>query len=96
MIETLATLSQVVPPAEFDLTRIVETGILGIVLVLAMWKKLAPGWVVNENEKSLTELESENNRLHQVMIDDVIPALVRATEAIERMTRRLDDDDSKR
>jgi hypothetical protein len=67
-----------------DFTRIIEIGITGLILVLIITGKLAPGWVIEDNRKTNETLMRENVKMREAMEQKVIPALERATLALEK------------
>ena len=60
----------------------IQWGILGLVLLLIVIGKLAPGWVVDQLRSDLTDLKAENAALRQSIEERVIPALEKSTTAL--------------
>ncbi len=69
----------------------IQWGILGLVLLLIVIGKLAPGWVVEQLRSDLTELKAENAALRQSIEERVIPALEKSTMALAAAASALAD-----
>lgn len=69
----------------------IQWGILGLVLLLIVVGKLAPGWVVDQLRSDLAELKAENAALRQSIEERVIPALEKSTTALAAAASALAD-----
>ncbi len=69
-----------------DLTVFAQYGVLGIVAAMLIW--FARGAHQRERDRA-DRMEAENKRLHELILDRVIPALTSATQAAEESTELL-------
>lgn len=66
--------------AGIDLTVFAQYGVLGVIAVILIW--FAKGAHQRERERA-DRMEAENQKLHEMIIERVIPALTSATRAAE-------------
>lgn len=69
-----------------DLTVFAQYGVLGIIAAMLIW--FAKGAHQRERDRA-DRMEAENKRLHELILDRVIPALTSATKAAEDSTELL-------
>jgi hypothetical protein len=93
-----ATASTAVP---FDITQILQFGLLGLIFLCVLFRKfLVPEWVLKQQEvaaekervdleKRLTETREQLDKLQDVFQDQMIPALTKATEINARYTEEM-------
>ena len=74
------------PGSTFDLAVFAQYGVLGIIAAMLIW--FARGAHQRERDRA-DRLEQENHRLHELIVDRVIPALTSATRAAEESTELL-------
>lgn len=74
--------------ATLDLNTLVQYGALGVIVVLFVAGKIVPSKTLEERERRLAQLEDENARLRKAFEEQVIPALIRSTDQLERLSRR--------
>lgn len=67
---------------ETTTAEFIQWGILGMVLLLIVVGKLAPGWVVDQLRSDLTEQRAENAAMRKSLEERVIPALEKSTVAL--------------
>lgn len=71
-----------------DLSVFAQYGVLGVLTVLLIW--FAKGAHQRERDRA-DRLEAENQRLNQVILDRVIPALTSASRAAEDSSELMRD-----
>lgn len=81
-------LAAVADPSGIDITVFAQYGILGIIAAILIW--FARGAHQRERDRA-DRMEQENKRLHELILDRVIPALTSATNAAEQSTELLRD-----
>lgn len=74
------------PTGSLDLSVFAQYGVLGIITLILIF--FARGAYQRERERA-DRLEKENQRLHELIIDRVIPALGSATRAAEESAELL-------
>jgi hypothetical protein len=97
----LTTTKQPVASTPFDLTQLLQFGLLGLIFIFIVLRKfIVPEWTLKSAEeranaekddlaKRLTETREQLDRLQDVFQDQMIPALTRATEINARYTDEL-------
>ncbi len=78
--ESPTSLAQVADPTGLDLTVFAQYGVLGVIAVILIW--FAKSAHQRERDRA-DRMDAENQRLHQLILDRVIPALTSATAAAE-------------
>lgn len=74
--------------AAVDFTVFAQYGVLGIIATILIW--FARGAHKREQDRA-DRLEQENQRLHELILDRVIPALTAASQAAEESAELLRD-----
>ncbi len=70
---------------------LVNGGILGIIVVLLLTGKLAPGRELERMEDRAEKAEAEVVRLRERTEERIIPALIDVTRIMAQVARRLED-----
>ncbi len=76
-------------PSTDPILTLVNYGVLGLVLVLIVLGHLAPGRQVRESREDAEAARAALNAMSQKMIEEVVPALTRVTDATARATDAL-------
>lgn len=79
-----------------SLSNLIQWGVLGIIVILMVWGKIAPGWVVDQLRKDLDAQRAENASLRKSLEEKVIPALERSTAALASAAARTERSESGR
>jgi hypothetical protein len=74
------------PTGTVDVAIFAQYGVLGIVAAILIW--FAKGAHQRERDRA-DRMEAENKRLHELILDRIIPALTSATNAAEDSTDLL-------
>lgn len=89
------------PSVPFDMTQILQFGLLGLIFLCLVFRKfIVPEWTLKAAEerstaekdelmRRLVETREQLDRLQSVFQDQMIPALTRATEINSRYTDEL-------
>lgn len=67
-----------------DLTSLFQYGVLGILVVLFIFGKVVPGYILEKREQEIEKLREENKALRSAFEDKVIPALIRSTDVLTK------------
>ncbi len=102
MVGLLVAQSAASPPTlPFDLTSILQFGLLGLIFLCLVFRKfIVPEWTLKNAEehdiaekeelrRRLNETQDQLDKLQHVFQDQMIPALTRATEINARYTDEL-------
>lgn len=67
-----------------DFSFWVQWGVLGVILALIMFKKIAPGWVVDDKDEIIKSQSEQLKELNGKMLE-VVVVLSEATKALQAM-----------
>lgn len=70
------------PSGGVDLTNLIDIGVIGLVLVLLLTKRLAPYWVVESEREARLKAEKARDEMIVSFQTEVIPALTRSSDAL--------------
>jgi hypothetical protein len=69
-----------------DFTSLAQYGVVGLLVVALLFGQAVPGYIAKQKDARIAALEAENAAMRAKMEDDVIPALVRTTDLLARLT----------
>lgn len=70
-----------------DLNALIQYGALGLIVLLFVLGKVVSAKTVEDKDQRIAVLEADNARMRQAMEEQVIPALVRATDILSKQPR---------
>lgn len=73
--------------AVLDLNALIQYGALGMIVLLFVIGRVVSSKTVEDKDHRIATLEADNARMRQAMEEQVIPALVRATDVLSKQTR---------
>lgn len=68
-----------------DWTNFIDIGVVGVVFVLILTKRLAPYWVVEHERERASAAEAQRDRLIDTFQNEVVPSLTRASDALAKI-----------
>jgi len=73
-----------------DPNRVTLIGVLVFLVIAFIRGWIVPGWTYKERDEEADHVRDQRDALVSQFHDDVIPALVRSTDALEKATRALE------
>ena len=81
-------LGQAATTPAFDLGMLAQYGILGLLVMALIFGKVVPGYVVDQKDKRIEKLEAKVESYETAMQERVLPALIKSTDTLARLTQR--------
>lgn len=69
-----------------DLGLLAQYGVLGLLVLALIFGKVVPGYLVSQMTSRIDKLEAKLDAYEATMQERVLPALIKSTEVLAKMT----------